>query len=63
VPLGGIVEQRLRDYIARSRRPIVRTIDHLLLRRDENLANVCRNVWGLQRPATRARTRSRSSAL
>ncbi len=34
VPLGGILEQRLHDYVARGRHPIVRTVDNLLLRRD-----------------------------
>ncbi len=34
VPVGGIVEQRLRNYLTRGRHPIVRTVDHVFLRRD-----------------------------
>jgi len=59
VPLGGIVEQRLRDYIARSRRPIVRTVDHLLLRRDGRPMTRAAIYNALERLRVRARVAGR----
>ncbi len=59
VPLGGIVEQRLRDYVARGRRPIVRTVDHLLLRRDGRPMTRAAVYNALKRLRRRARVSAR----
>lgn len=59
VPLGGILEQRLHDYVARGRRPIVRTLDNVLLRRDGRPMTRAAIYNALKRLRVRARISGR----